>query len=144
MPMPSKVPQPATPPPSNEPKAAAPNKTQKPTRRVFTAAEKLRIVREADACTERGQIEALLRREGLYSSLLSAWRRALRLHGEKGVAARGPGRKPSRDERDERIAQLERDNRRLERELALSIKLVAIQKKVSELLEIDLRSSDAR
>src|SRR5215218_8662499 len=55
-------------------------------RRIFSAAEKLRIVRAAAACTERGSIEALLRREGIYSSLLAAWRKQLGLHGVDGLA----------------------------------------------------------
>jgi transposase-like protein len=117
--------------------------TKKPTRRSFSAAEKLRIVREADGCTERGQIEALLRREGIYSSLLAAWRRALRLNGEVGLAHRRPGRKSARDDRDDRIASLQREVQRLEQQLARSNKIVELQKKVSELLAIDLTSNDA-
>jgi len=141
MPKPSKVPLrvAALPSPRSEPTAVRP---AKPSRRTFTAAEKLRIVREADACAERGQVEALLRREGVYSSHLAAWRKALRLYGEKGLAARVPGRKASRDDRDERIARLERDKARLERELAVSKKLLALQKKVSDLLDLDLSRSD--
>lgn len=61
-------------------------------RRSFSAAEKLRILREAAACTKRGDIEALLRREGIYSSLLAAWRKQLALHGTDALAGRKPGR----------------------------------------------------
>src|SRR5215204_5195438 len=89
-----------------------PARPAKPTRRTFTAAEKLRIVRAADACTERGEVEARLRREGVYSSHLAAWRKALRLYGETGLAERAPGRKPTRDDRDERIVRLEREKAR--------------------------------
>jgi transposase len=144
MPMPSKVPLRAAPSTPRTEEAPATTPPAKPTRRAYTAAEKLRIVREADACTERGQVEALLRREGIYSSLLAAWRKALRLHGEKGLTERGPGRKATRDARDERIAQLERDNGRLERELVLTKKLVDLQKKVSEILDVDLARSVER
>ncbi|AUX29478.1 uncharacterized protein SOCE836_015680 [Sorangium cellulosum] len=52
----------------------------------------MRIVREAAACTQRGDIEALLRREGIYSSLLAAWRKQLALHGSEALAERKPGR----------------------------------------------------
>lgn len=142
MPKPSRVPlRVAAPPaPSEEPVVSA--RPAKPTRRTYTPAEKLRIVREADACTERGQVEALLRREGVYSSHLAAWRKALRLYGEKGLAQRAPGRKPTRDDRDERLARLERENARLTKELDISKKLLALQKKVADLLDIDLSRSE--
>lgn len=117
-------------------------KPQKPARRVFSAAYKLRIVREADACTQPGQLEALLRREGLYSSYLSDWRKALRLYGEDGLKSRSPGRKPSRDQRDDQISRLSRENARLEKELATAKKLLELQKKVSELLGIELGNSE--
>ena len=55
-------------------------------RRSFSAAEKLRIVRQAAACTKRGEVEALLRREGIYSSHLTAWRKQLVLHGSEALA----------------------------------------------------------
>ena len=107
-------------------------------RRSFSAAEKLRIVREAAACTERGSIEALLRREGIYSSLLTAWRRQFELRGSEGLAARACGRKPKLDTKDRRILELEKRTARLEAKLALADKLIALQKKASELLGIEL------
>lgn len=111
-------------------------------RRSFTAAEKLRIVREAAACTERGAIEALLRREGIYSSLLTAWRKQLGLRGSEGLAARKPGRKQKLDAKDVRIRELEKRAARLEAKLSLAEKLIALQKKASELLGIELTSDD--
>jgi transposase len=111
-------------------------------RRTFTAAEKLRIVREAAACTERGAIEALLRREGIYSSLLTSWRKQLALRGSEGIASRTPGRKPKLDAKDRRILELEKRAARLEAKLALADKLIALQKKASELLGIELASDD--
>ncbi len=66
-------------------------------RRSFTPAEKLRIVREADACVARGDIEAMLRREEIFSSHLAMWRKSLARHGVEGLTARRPGRKPKRD-----------------------------------------------
>lgn len=102
-------------------------------RRRFSKEEKLRIVREAEACG-RGNVAALLRREGIYSSHLAAWRRQLRTLGEEGLEERRPGRKPLRDEKDRRIAKLERDNERLQRKLLIARKLVALQGKAQEIL----------
>ena len=70
------------------------------TRRRFTAAEKLRLVKAAEAAIasgERGALEALLRREGIYSSHLSTWRRQVAEGGQAGLASRTPGRKPKLD-----------------------------------------------
>lgn len=113
-------------------------------RRKFSAAEKLRIVREAAACTQRGDIEALLRREGIYSSLLTAWRKQLALHGSEALAGRKPGRKPKQDAKDRRIAELEKRSARLEGKLALAEKLIDLQKKVSAILGINLTSDEER
>jgi transposase len=111
-------------------------------RRVFTASEKLRIVRAAAACTERGSIEALLRREGIYSSLLASWRKELALHGTDGLAGRKPGRKPKMDAKDRRIAELEKRTARLEAKLALAGQLLDLQKKAASILGINLASDE--
>jgi len=81
----------------------------KPRRRTYTAEYKRRILKEADACTAPGAIGALLRREGLYSSLLVEWRRA-RGRGElAALTPRKRGRKPTRvDPRDRKLTELER------------------------------------
>jgi transposase len=107
-------------------------------RRSFSAAEKLRIVREASACTKRGDLEALLRREGIYSSLLAAWRKQLALHSSEALAGRKPGRKPKLDAKDRRIADLEKRSAQLEAKLSLAEKLIDLQKKVSAILGINL------
>lgn len=107
-------------------------------RRVFSEAAKLRIVRQAAAITERGEIQALLRREGIYSSHLAAWRKALALRGADALAAHTPGRKPKLDAKDRRIAELEKRAARLESKLALAEKLIDLQKKVSAILGINL------
>ena len=109
-------------------------------RRFFTAAEKLRLVRAAAACTERGDIEALLRREGIYSSLLASWRKQIGLHGTEALAGRKRGRKPKQDAKDLRIAELEKRAARLEAKLLLAEKLIDLQKKVSAILGINLSS----
>jgi transposase len=107
-------------------------------RRSFSAAEKLRIVRQAAACTKRGEVEALLRREGIYSSHLTGWRKQLVLHGSEALAGRKPGRKPKLDAKDRRIAELEQRATRLEAKLSLAEKLIDLQKKVSAILGINL------
>jgi transposase-like protein len=86
-------------------------------RRVFTAAEKLRILQEAANSSKRGEIEALLRREAIYSSHLAAWRKQLALRGTQGLEGAKPGRKPKLDARDHRIQELERRVEFLESEL---------------------------
>ena len=110
-------------------------------RRRFTAAEKLRVLREADGCTKSGELSALLRREGLYSSQLAAWRAARRRGELAGLTprARGPKAKPV-DPRDRKIAELERETRRLQARLERAEGLIEVQKKVSQLLGIPLAS----
>ncbi len=114
--------------------------TEKPKRRQFTAKYKLRILGEADACgDEPGQIGALLRREGLYSSHLTVWRRARRRGELEGLSPRkrGPNGK-ERDARDRKIVELERENERLKARAERAEALVELQKKVSELLGVEL------
>jgi transposase len=120
--------------------AAVESKPAPGKRRTFTAAEKLRIVREAAACTERGDIEALLRREGIYSSHLAAWRKQLALRGSEGLAQRTPGRKPKLDAKDRRIAELEKLLARAESKLELAGKLIELQKKAAAILGVQLAS----
>jgi len=110
-------------------------------RRQFSAEYKKRILEEADGATEFGAIAALLRREGLFSSHLLKWR-AARERGElAGLAPRKRGPKPKeRDARDRRIAELERENARLAVRVQKAEKIIEVQKKVSELLGIELPS----
>ena len=115
--------------------------TERPVRRRFTAEYKLRIVEEANAAAEPGQVGALLRREGLYSSHLVDWRRQYRL-GALSSLARPRGR-PKPHPLVAENQQLRRRNERLERRLATAERIIEIQGKVSELLGIPLaRSSD--
>lgn len=121
-----------------EPKRPDPQVLAKAQRRRFTAAYKQRILEEADACTEPGQIGALLRREGLYSSSLTQWRQQ-RDAGARAALSRARGRKAAPDPAStERIATLERENERLRQRLAQAEALLEIQKKVSEVLGIPL------
>ena len=110
-------------------------------RRRFTAEYKRRIVREADRCTKPGEIGALLRREGLYSSHLTSWR-AARDRGElAGLAPkqRGPKATPP-DPRDKKIAELERSEERWRKRAERAEALVELQKKVAALLGTPLES----
>ena len=112
-------------------------------RRRFTAEYKRRVLQEADGCSKSGELGSLLRREGLYSSHLTAWR-AARGRGElAGLARRrrGPKVKPA-DARDKRIAELERENRRLQARAERAEALVEVQKKLSQLLGLDLPESN--
>ena len=104
-------------------------------RRRFTAAEKLRLLREAEGCTKTGELSALLRREGLYSSHLANWREARKRGELAGLTPqrRGPKAKAV-DPRDKRIAELERQTSRLQARLDLSEGLIELQKKVAQIL----------
>lgn len=116
-----------------------PEVVPKASRRTFSAAEKLRILNEADACTLPGQIGALLRREGLYSSHLVKWRR-LRAAGQLQALApqpRGPKTTPP-DPHSEELAQLRKENARLQARLAQAELVIDVQKKVAQLLGASL------
>jgi transposase-like protein len=118
---------------------------EKGLRRQFSAEYKRKILKEADACTQEGEIGALLRREGLYSSHLAVWR-AARDRGEiAGLAPkkRGPKTVPP-DPRDRKIVELERETRRLKSRLERAEALVDLQKKVSAILGIALPESDEK
>jgi len=107
-------------------------------RRRFSADEKLRILREADACTDRGERAAMLRREGLYSSHLSTWRTQLEREGVEGLKPKPAGRKPVKDAKDRKIEQLEREKAKLQRKLEISEKVIELQVKAHEVLGIAL------
>jgi len=116
---------------------------ENPVRRRFTAEYKLRILREADLCAQPGQVGALLRREGLYSSHLTNWRRQRETGTLAGLAPKRRGRKASPDAplvAD--IERLKRENRRLTEKLRQAETIIEVQKKLSELLGIPLPPTD--
>jgi transposase len=117
--------------------------SSKATRRRFTAVYKREVLRQAEGCTQRGEMGALLRREGLYSSHLTAWRAELSRSDLVSLSPkkRGPKGRP-RDARDQRIAELERSNARLQKRIEHAELIIDVQKKVSALLGISLPSSD--
>ena len=102
-------------------------------RRQFSAAYKLRILQEADGCQERGQIGALLRREGLYSSHLSTWRKQ-RAVGELTDKQRGRNGDPAAAE----MKRLQRENERLRQELEKARLIIEVQKKLSQALGLTM------
>jgi len=104
-------------------------------RRRFNAEYKLRILEEAEACSERGQIGSLLRREGLYSSYLTTWRQQREQGQLEALSPKKRGRKPSVDETlAKELAELKRDNQRLENRLQQAETIIEAQKKLSGLL----------
>ena len=121
--------------------APDPEVTERAKRRRFTAEYKLRILREADACKGDGDLGALLRREGLYSSHLATWRRQRDEIAKAGLKARKRGPKPKAD--DPRVKQLERENARLKRRLEQAETIIDFQKKLSKLLGIPLKPPDS-
>jgi transposase-like protein len=105
-------------------------------RRRFTNDYKLRILREADNCRGPGEIGALLRREGLYSSHLAGWRTQRAVGELRSGASNHRGPKPQKDPvQDRQLRELERENRRLKRKLEHAESIIAIQKKVAVFLE---------
>ena len=113
----------------------------KPERRHFTAEYKRRVLQEADACTQRGQVGALLRREGLYASHLNMWRRQ-RARGElQGLTPAKRGRKA--DPQAAENARLQRETERLKAQLARAELIIEVQKKVSQLLGLPEIPNDA-
>lgn len=119
--------------------------TGKAERRRFSAEYKSKILKAADACRLPGELGELLRKEGLYSSNLTAWR-AARDRGEiNGLSPKKRGPKAVvRDARDRRIAELERESRKWKARAERAEALVDLQKKVSELLGVTLPESEEK
>ena len=117
-----------------DPESSLPNPevVERARRRQFTAAYKVRILREAAAC-EPGQLGALLRREGLYSSHLTHWRQQQEQGQLAALAPRRRGR-PAHAAGEQEVARLRQENERLTQKLAAAEAIIDIQKKVSALL----------
>jgi len=116
-----------------------PEVAAKPTRRQFTAEYRLRIVEEAERCTRPGEIGRLLRREGLYTSHLSAWRKARRNGSLQGLTPNKRGAKPAEpNPLRAKVRQLEAKVARLEKELATAHTILDVQGKVAGLLGLSL------
>jgi len=105
---------------------------EKAKRRQYTAEYKLRILREVDACTRRGEVGALLRREGLYSSLVSKWRQQSERGSLTGLGMRKRG--PKADAQAAELGRLKRENERLRKRLEQAELIIDVQKKVARML----------
>jgi transposase len=118
---------------------ANPEVTERPVRRRFTAEYKLDILRQADLCTEPGRLGALLRREGLYSSNLTTWRRQ---RDEGTLAALKPKQRGRKSAAADPVAleneRLRKENTRLAKRLKQAELIIDVQKKVSQILGITL------
>ncbi len=151
MPKPNRIPEPTKPAENRRETATTSAKSgsletvaRRPRRDISTA-DKLRIVEAAHACRttgKRGDLGALLRREGIYSSQLSSWESLLGTHGTAGLAAKKPGRKPKLSEAERRIVELEKRNAALEKKLRVANVLIDLQKKAHEVLGLTLPESE--
>jgi transposase-like protein len=112
--------------------APDPEVPPKAQRRQFTAEYKRRILLEAESCTSPGELGALLRREGLYSSHLALWRRQRERGALQGLAAAPRGRKRNAEAAE--LARLQRENEQLRQRLAQAEAIIEVQKKLSQLL----------
>ena len=120
-----------------------PEVPEKARRRKFSAAYKHRILQELDACTKPGDVGALLRREGLYSSTLTRWRRAREAGELEGLSPKKRGRRSKEhDPLAGEVGELRRENVRLQQRLEQAEKIIEVQKKVSEILGIPQESKD--
>ena len=115
---------------------------EKRTRRQLTPEYKLRIIAEADAC-KRGELGSILRREKLYSSQLSGWRREFAENGVAGLSKSAPGPAASRTPEQRRIDQLEKENDRLNRKLEIANDCLDLQKKALSMLDRMSNGKDA-
>ena len=114
----------------------------RPKRRTFTAAYKVRIVREYDQAESPGERGALLRREGLYTSHISQWRNSRDTGAENGLAERPAGR-PARSAADAENERLRKENEKLSAELARTKAALEVVGKAHALLELLSESADS-
>jgi transposase-like protein len=119
-----------------------PEVVAQPKRRTFTADYKQRILSEADQAKGSGGVGALLRREGLYSSLLSTWRRERAAGARQALSPQKRGPKSKRDPIQEQIQKLQKDNARLTEQLRKAAIVIDVQKKVGALLGWPIHTPD--
>jgi len=125
--------------------AAPPNPEVVPVakRRRFSGADKQRILQAADLCKDAAELGALMRREGLYASLLYRWRRQRRESEREALAPRRRGPKPDAALAEERqIEKLTRENTRLQEELERARTIIDVQKKLCTLLGLPTAQSN--
>lgn len=125
--------------PPSPPDPEVPEKKQ---RRRFTTAYKLRILKEHDDCTLRGEVGALLRREGLYYSNISTWLRQREEGVLRGLTPKKRGRKTKdANPLSKEVAKLQRENKKLSKKLKQAETIIEVQKKISEILGISQNNS---
>ncbi len=128
---------------NSTPKRPDPEVPEKKPRHRFTARYKLRILSEVDACAQSGDIGAILRREGLYYPNITTWRRQKQEGALQALSPKKGGRKKKETSgQDKRIAELERENRKLTKKLQQAETIIEVQKKISEILGITQPDSD--
>ena len=117
--------------------------SDRPIRRHFSLEYKLSILKKADGCTQPGQLGELLRREGLYSSTFSLWRRQRQQGMLNALRPAKRGRKATApNPLSQRVAELERENKDLKRKLQRAETIIEVQKKLSEVLGIPLKNPE--
>ena len=127
----------------NDKSAEAGMKTEgvaKGKRRQYPAEYKLRILREVEECKGSGEVGALLRREGLYSSLVSKWREQRERGSLTGLS--GQKRGPKVDPQAKEVERLQRENKRLQEKLERAELIIDVQKKVARLLGVPLEDNE--
>ena len=127
---------------TNGSQPADPEVVERAVRRRFTPQYKLKILREAERCSTPGEIGALLRREGLYSSNLSAWRKQREAGALASMAATKRGRQPKLSARDKELTGLRQDLERMRKKLGQTEKIIEVQKKLSEVLGVSLDTAE--
>ena len=121
-----------------------PEVPEKKPRRKFTAQYKLEVLKKADACTQPGQVGALLRAEGLYSSNLTHWRKQRAKGQLNALSPKKRGRKAiTPNPLAKKVAELERQNRKLTRKLKQAETIIEVQKKISEILGVPLEDPNS-
>ena len=127
------------------PAAASPELSARPRRRSFTVQDKLRILADTDRAADTGGIGAILRREGLYSSALTEWRKQRDAGAYSALVPARRGRKTTKpNPLTAELALLQRDNARLMLRLTRAEAIIDLQKKVAELLGIPLAPNDGK
>jgi transposase-like protein len=120
-----------------------PEVKEQPTVRRFTTEYKARILQEADQC-RHGELGALARREGIYVGTIAKWRKQRDQAIQEWLEPQKPGRKPQEpNPLEDRVAQLEKENARLQQRLKQAETIIEVQKKISEILAIPLNPTES-
>ncbi len=127
---------------TNGSQPADPEVVERAVRRRFTPQYKLKILCEAERCSTPGEVRTLLRREGLYSSNLSAWRKQREAGALASMSATKRGRQPKLSARDKELARLREELERLRKKLGQAEKIIEVQKKLSEVLGVSLDTAE--